>query len=192
MLSVVDGDVFGKVSKLGRAAADAVARALDGEGWDPFHASTCMDALLAAAGGIPSLVTVDRELAALRNSPLLARLGAEDALNRIREATFGDGCTELDMLLRSAVDRCVGRGEFVLRSVLECFCGLLLDQSILTGRGGFMEQHGHSRLAEARSILAPVATAAAAILSLRPDAKRLGLARKHANLEPQSNLLGGS
>jgi hypothetical protein len=39
MLSGVDCDVFGKVSKLGRAAADAVARALDGEDWDPFHMS---------------------------------------------------------------------------------------------------------------------------------------------------------
>lgn len=146
MLSGVDGDVFGRVTKLGRAAADAVARALAGESWDAFHASRCIDALLAAA---------------------------------------------LDLILRSAVERSILRGDFVLRSILERFCGQLLDRAVLTGRGGYIEDHGHASLDEARAILAPVASAAAAILEARPTAKRVGLARPHADLGPDTDLLGG-
>ncbi len=186
----MDGDVFGKVTKLGRAACDAVARAVAGQAWDAFHASKCIDALLAAAGGIPSLAVVDAELAALRDLPLLARLGTEDALQRIRESGFGPDCTELDMILRSVVERAVRRGEFGVRVVLKRFCGELLDRAVLTGRGGFMEQYGHAQLDEARAVLAPVAQAAAERLEVRPTAKRLSLARPHANLTPTSDLLG--
>jgi hypothetical protein len=191
MLSDVDGDVFGRVTKLGRAAAEAVARALAGESWDAFHASRCIDALVVAADGIPSLVIIASELAGLRNSPLLARLGTEDALQRIREATLGRGCTELDLILRSAVERSVLRGEFVLQSILERFCGQLLERTVLTGRGGFIEEHGHAAPNEARAVLAPVASAAAAILDARPTVKRLGLARSHADVGPNTDLLGG-
>jgi hypothetical protein len=187
----VDGDVFGRVTKLGLATCEAVARAVAGEPWDAFHASKCIDTLLTAAGGIPSLIVVEAELAALRDSPLLARLGTEDALQRIRESTFGPGCTELDLILRSTVERAVLRGEFGMRVILEHFCAELLDRAALTSRGGFIEQYGHAQLDEARTVLAPVALAAAAGLERRPDAKRLSLARAHANLTPSSNLLGG-
>jgi hypothetical protein len=190
MLSGVDGDVFGKVSKLGRAAADAVARALAGEPWDPFHASRCMDALLTTARGIPTLIVVERELNALQSSPLLASLGIQDALDRVRAATLVEGCTELDILLRGAVESSVKRRDFEFRSVVERFCALMLDRCILTGRGGFMEQRGHAQLGEARALLAPTGSATAATLCARPDARRLGLARSHAKLGPQSDLLG--
>jgi hypothetical protein len=134
---------------------------------------------------------VDAELAVLRDSPLLARLGTEDALQRIREAGIGPGCTDLDLILRSVVGSAVRRGEFGLREVTEGFCMAVLDRAVLTGRGGFMNQYGHAQLEEARAVLSPVARAAAARLELRPGAKRLTLARAHANLTPTSDLLGG-
>jgi hypothetical protein len=187
----VDGDVFGKVTKLGRAAADAVARAIGGESWDAFHASRCIDTLLIAADGIPSLVAIVAELAGLRGSPLLARFETEGALRRIREATLASGCTELDLILRSNVERSVLRGELALRTILERFFSQLLDRAILTGRGGFMENHGASQLAQARAVLAPVACGAAEALEARPTAKRLGLARPHADVTAETDLLGG-
>jgi hypothetical protein len=191
MLSVVDGDVFGRVTKLGRAASDAVARALSGASWDPFCASRCIDTLVVAANGIPSLGVVVAELKALHNSPPLAPLGRDGALQRIREATLASGCTELDLILRSNVERSILRGEFVLRPVLERFCGQLLDRAILVGRAGFMEDYGASRLDEARAVLAPIAVRAAAVLEARPTAKRLGLSRTHANVTAETDLCGG-
>lgn len=190
MLSVVDGDVFGRVTKLGRAAAEGVARAINGAPWDRFHASRCIDRLLGAANGIPSLVTVIAELEVLRGSPLLARLEREGALQRIRQATLAEGCTELDLILRSTVERCILRDEFVLRPILQRFCEQLLDRAVLVGLAGFMEEHGPSRLHEARAVLAPVAAAAAAVLEARPTAKRLGLARAHADVTAETDLLG--
>jgi hypothetical protein len=187
----VDGDVFGKVTKLGRAASDAVARALAGGTWDAFHASRCIDALIAAADGIPSLIVIDAELASLRTSPLFARLETENVLGRIRDASIGLGCTELDLILRSSVERSVLRGEFGLPAVLERFCGQLLERAILTGRGGFIEEHGPGALDDARAVLASTAVAAAAVLNVRPHAKRLGLARSHADVGPNTDLLGG-
>ena len=192
MLSVVDGDVFGKVTKLGRAAADAVARAVAGQAWDPFHATKCIDTLLVAADGIPSLVTVVTELAALRGSPLLARLETDAALQRIRDAVLTSGCTELDLILRSNVERSVLRGEFALRPILERFCEQLLDRAILVGRAGFMEEYGTAQLDSARAMLVPIAAAAAALLEERPTAKRLGLSRPHADVTAETNLLGGA
>ena len=96
MVSSVDGDVFGRVTKLGRAAAEAVARAVAGESWDPFYASRFIDTLVGAADGIPSLATVVAELAALRRSPLLAALET----SQLQLTTFsvyetGTGCMNL-------------------------------------------------------------------------------------------------
>jgi hypothetical protein len=191
MLGGVDGDVFGKVTRLGRAAAEAVSRAIAGEMWDPYHASRCLDVLIAAANGIPSLPVALAELAGLRGSPLLARFAAENALQRIREASSGPKCTVLDLILRSVVERSILRGDLATQSILNCYCGEVLDRAILTGRGGFMDQHGPALLNEARGVLAPVALAAATILEARPDAKRLGLARSHADVTPDTNLLVG-
>jgi hypothetical protein len=191
MLSDVDGDVFGSVTKLGRAAADAVWRALGGEPWDPFYASRCVDTLIDAADGLPSLVTVIRELAALRDSPLLAGVETEGALGRIRDATLASDCTDLDLILRSNVERSVLRGELRLERILDRFCRQLLDRAVLDGRGGFMEQYGTAHLKEARAVLLPVASAAAAALEARPTAKRLGLARSHADVTAETDLLGG-
>lgn len=185
----MDGDVFGKVTKLGRAAAEAVARAINGEPWDPFHASRCVDVLIAAAGGIPSLVDVVAEFEELHDAPLLARLQRDGALERIREASLQPGCTELDLILRSKAERCVLRGEFAIRPVLEGFCGQMLERAVLTGRGGFMEEYGSSQLDQARAVLAPEVSAAAA--ALEATAKRLDLARAHAAITVETNLLGG-
>jgi hypothetical protein len=164
MLSVVDGDVFGRVTNLGRAAAEAVARAVGGASWDAFDASRCIDALLAAApDGIPSLVTVASELAALRDSPLLARVETDGALRRIHEATLASGSTELDLILRSHVVRSILHSEFALRTILDRFCGQLLERAILTGRGGFMEHYGSRRHGSRR----PLCDGAAGCRSVR-------------------------
>lgn len=187
----MDGDVFGRVTRLGRAAAEAVARAIGGESWDPFYAERCIDDLIVAAGGIPSLIVVVGELGALRDAPLLARFQREDALRRIREATHASGSTELDLILRSSAERLILRGEFRLGAILERFFGQLLERSVLTGRGGFMEQYGSAKLDDARAVLVAVACVAAAALEARPTAKRLGLARPHAALTAETNLLGG-
>lgn len=187
----MDGDIFGTVTKLGRGAADAVFRALAGNKWDPFLASRTLDVLLNAAGGIPSLPVVAVELAALRGSPLLARLETEGSPRQIREASLGPGCTELDLILRPVVERAILAGEYGFPKVLERFCAALLERAILCGRGGFLEEHGTALLQKARDVLAPVAAAAAAILYARPDAKRLGLARPRADLKPDTDLRGG-
>jgi hypothetical protein len=82
------------------------------------------------------------------------------------------------------------RGEYDRTRVLECFFERLLDMTIITPRGGFIDRAGHARTAEARALLKPIAASAAAVLARRPDARRLGLARPHAQLQPDSNLLG--
>ena len=191
MLRRMDGDVFGRVTKLGRAAAEAVARAVSGKSWDPFHASKCVDSLIAAASGIPSLVYLVGELERLRSAPLLARFNIDGALQRIREASLQPGCTVLDVILRSNAERFLLRGEFAARPILEGFCVDLLDQAVLTGRAGFMEEYGSSQIEQARAVLAPVASAAAAALEARPRAKRLGLARALADVTADTDLLGG-
>jgi hypothetical protein len=80
MLTDVDGDIFGAVTRLGRDAAEGVARATRGEAWDPFLAARCLDVLLMSADGVPSLPSVLRELEALRASPLLARTLVESSV----------------------------------------------------------------------------------------------------------------
>jgi hypothetical protein len=187
----VDGDVFSRVSKQGRAAADAVLRTIRGEPWDPFHATRCIERLINGAKGIPSLRVVAAELAGLRQAPLLAPVAVDDALARIRSATLAEpGCTELDLVLRSNVERSVLRGDHQLRPILESFCGQLLERAVLTGRNGFMERNGLGLLARAHAVLAPVATAAAAALDARPSARRLRLSQRYANVTPTTNLLG--
>lgn len=82
---VVDGDIFGAVTRLGRDAADAIARSLEGGAWDPFSAARCLDVLHSEAGGIPSLPAILRELEALRSAPLLAYTQREAVAERINE-----------------------------------------------------------------------------------------------------------
>jgi hypothetical protein len=187
----VDGDIFGAVTRLGRDAADAITSALRGGVWDPFLPARCLDVLHAAAGGIPSLPGVLRELEDLRSAPLLAHTQREAAIERInnivRQAT---GATTLDLMLRSAVERSVLIGEYASLRVLERFCQTLLDSAVIYPRGGYLETAGHGRKEEARLLLAPIAAAAAEILAERPDAKLLRLARPHANLQPDTDLLG--
>jgi hypothetical protein len=188
----VDGDVFSRVSKQGRAAADAVSRAIRGEPWEPFHAHRCIERLINGAKGIPSLRVVASELAALRDSPLLVPVVVEGALGRIRNATLTlAGCTELDLILGKNVERCVLRGEYRLRPILERFCGQLLERAVLTGRNGFMERNGIGLLTKAHAVLASVASGAAAALDARPSAQRLRLSRRYADVTPTTNLLGG-
>lgn len=191
MLPSMDGDVFGEVTKLGRAAADAVARALRGEPPDLYLAKRCLDALVAAAGGIPSLRVVLSELEQLREAPLFARFCREGALGRIRDASGLPGCTELDLVLRRNAERCLCRGELGARPLLERFFQDLLDRAVLTGRRGFIEEYGSSELEQARAVLAPVVAEAAAALAARPRTTRLGLAKPCADVTPETNLLEG-
>ncbi len=186
----MDDDVFGRVTKLGRDAAQAVWRALCGEPWDAFLPKRCLDALFCAADGVHSLPVVVEELAGLRDAPLLSRVGTDPAIERIRSASLEQDGSELDLILLSVAGRSILRGHYEIQGVLRRFCQELLDRIILTGRGGFLEQHGSTRLDQARTVLAPIAAEAAAILTVRPEAKRLNLARPHANIGPDSDLLG--
>lgn len=70
----MDGDVFGAVSRVGRNAADALVRALDGSPWDESSACRCLDILIATAQGVPSLPGVLQVLCEYQASPLLAAL----------------------------------------------------------------------------------------------------------------------
>jgi hypothetical protein len=191
MLNFVDGDVFGRVAKLGRAAARAVWLALDGGTWDAFLPSKCLDELFCATRGLPSLPVVVAEPTGLQDAPLLSRVGMEPAIERIRRATVGQDGSVLDLILGSVTERSILRGDYGTRGVLDRFFEELLGRAVLTGRGGFLEQHGSARLDQARTLLAPVAAAAAAVLNGRHGAKRLQLARPHANIGPDSDLLGG-
>lgn len=192
MLRSVDGDVFGAVTRLGRNAVDAVARALDGADWDPFCAERCIDVLIVKAKGIRSLPAVLAEVDALRRAPLLAGVLIEETLQRITDLTRDARGSVLELMLRSVAHRCILARQYEARVVVERLCTEMLDRAILRGRGGFLEQHGSERIGDARSVLASVAVDAASALLARPDAKRLGLARRHANVEADSDLLGGA
>jgi hypothetical protein len=166
-------------------------RAIRGEPWDPFHATRCIERLINGAKGIPSLRVIATELACLRQAPLLASVEVDAALGRMRSATLAEpGCTELDLVLRSNVERSVLRGDHRLRPILESFCGQVLERAVLTGRNGFMERNGVELLAKAHAVLVPVALAAAAALDARPSARRLHLSQRYANVTPTTNLLG--
>jgi hypothetical protein len=193
MLRHMDGDIFGAVSRLGRDAAEGLVRAVHGDAWDPFLATRCMDVLVANADGIPSLPSVLEVLRDLQGSPLLAATLVEASVDRIADAVRQARGTLLDLMLRSVAERSILRGQYDPRAVLERFCAELLDRSIISGRGGFLElpDGGQAHRHEAMAIVAPVAARAAERLEARPDAKRLGLSRQHAHLVPESDLLGG-
>ena len=191
MISYVDCDVFGKASRLGRAAADALVIALDGGSWDSFHAAKAIDVVVAAAGGIPSLPLVLSELDRLERNPLLAKAMRPDVLDRI-----DDGCRSaggvLDSMLMRAAQAAVLRGDHDAHAVLSQLFRDVLDRAIVTPRGGLIDQVGPARSRRANRMLAPLASKAAGRLLARPDAKRLSLARAHnPSLVPESNLLGG-
>ncbi len=193
MLSDVDGDIFGAVTRLGRDAAEGVARAIHGGAWDPFLPARCIEVLIAKAEGIRSLPAVMDVLRAINATPLLASTLVESALERIGDAVREAKGTELDLMLRSAAQKSLLQGAYEPRAVLQRFCAELLDRSIISGRGGFLEltDGGPARSGEAMAILAPVAAQAAERLEARPDAKRLGLSRQYARLSADSDLLGG-
>jgi hypothetical protein len=187
----VDGDIFGVVTRLGRAAADAVARALEGGRWDPFFAAQCLDDLHAKAGGLPTLPGVLRILEGLRATPLLAYSQREAAIERLNDVHRNtEGVTTLDLMLRCSAEKSIWSGEYDSVRVLERYCQSALDAAIMSSRGGYLETHGHTRKEDARTLLAPIATAAAETLARRPTARRLGLAPPHANLQPDTDLLG--
>jgi hypothetical protein len=137
------------------------------------------------------LAVVRAELQTLRALPLLARASVEGTVQRIRDAALGPECTRLDLILRSVTERALFGGEFRTRPVLERFCGEVLDGAVVTGRGGFLEQHGSGQLDGARSLLVPIAVAGADVLEQRPHAKRLELARSF-RVTADTDLLGGA
>jgi hypothetical protein len=187
----VDGDVFSKVARPGRAAADAVMRALDGGVFDPFCAALCLDKLIAAAEGVPSLPGVLREVRTPDALPLFAGVLRENTGQRIASAVANAKGGILDLILKSEAQKCVHRGVRDEREMLTRFCATLLDRAIISGRNGLREKHGCERVPDVHTLLRPVAAAAAEVLLRRPDAKRLGLARRHARITPETDLLGG-
>ena len=188
----MDGDIFGAVTRPGRAAAEALSRALEGGKWDPFFAANCLDILHAQAGGVPTLPGVLAVLEDLRSEPLLAHSQREAAIERINSVHRNTaGVTTLDLMLRSAAEKLIWRGEYNPVRVVESYSQAALDAAIMSPRGGYLEIEGHGRKEGARLLLAPIAAAAAEILVKRPAARRLGLAPPHANVQPNTNLLGG-
>lgn len=188
----MDGDVFGAVSRVGRNAADALVRAVDGGVWDPFPASRCFDILINKANGVPSLPAVLRVLAELKASPLFAVL-RDFAADRIDEAVRSAAQTTiLDLQLRAVAQSCVLQGRYDPSDILTQFCGQLLDRAIVTPRGGFIELVGAQRVGAAGEYLRPIAEQAAQVLLARPEAKRLQLARRHAQIDADTDLLGAS
>ncbi|WP_437489060.1 hypothetical protein WME75_09985 [Sorangium sp. So ce1014] len=187
----MDGDVFGRVSKIGRDAGEAALRALDGCGWDPYPAERCLDILVAAADGVPSLPLVLREVRNISASPLFARMLGEHSSQRIVAAVADVKGGVLDLILKNEIQKCVLRGVFDERVILTRFCEQLLDRAIISGRDGFREQHGSERVREVQKLLRPIAASAAEVMQSRPDAKRLGLARRHPRITPETDLLGG-
>jgi hypothetical protein len=188
----VDGDIFGAVTRLGRDAAEGISLAFEGAYWDPFLAARCLDVLHAEAGGVPSLAGVIQELEALCSTPLLAHTLREAAIERIDAVVRHANGTILDLILRSVAERSILRGEYDPVRVLGRYCETLLDRAIISSRGGLLEQAGRARRDEARSRLAPVAATAAEALLARPDSKRLGLAKEHARLQSDTDLLGAT
>jgi hypothetical protein len=184
--------VFGRVTKLGRAAADALARAIEGGRWDSFYAERCVDEMVVAAQGIPSLRPIASELAVLHASPLIAPFERDRALEATRDASRGPESTELDLILCRNAERFILRNEFELRPILEDAIRQMLERAVLAGRSGFMQMYGTSHVQEARTLLAPIVARAAAALERRPTAKRLGLARVHAKVTAETDLLGGT
>ena len=189
----MDGDIFGAVTRLGRNAAEALIGALHGAECDSFHAAHCIDVLIAKAEGVSSLPAVLATLQSLRDTPLLAPTMVEGAAERIADAVRDARGTVLDLMLRSAAERCLFRGEYEPRTVLQEFCLTLLDRAIISCRGGFLElaSRDRARVGEAMARLGPLAARAAELLETRPNAKRLGLSREYARLTPDTGLLGG-
>lgn len=188
----VDGDVFGKATRIGRMAADAAWRALNGEAWDTFCAKRSLDVLITDAGGVASLPGVLRELRNLNASPLLSRVLGEHACQCIAAVVADKKGGLLDLILKSVAQSCVLCGVYNEREILTRFAAKLLDRTIVTGRGGFLEHHGSEQLPGIRALLLPVAADAAEVLQSRPDTKRLGLSRRDACITPETDLLGGS
>jgi hypothetical protein len=166
-----------------------MVRYFEGADWSPFLGARCLDVLYQEASGVPSLPAVLRELETLRSAPLLARTLRETAVERIDDIVRRASGSTLDLILRSVARRSILSGEYDARRVVGRFCETLLDVAIISPRGGFIEQAGHARKDDARALLASVAAAAADVLVNRPDAKRLGLARPHAQIQPDTNLL---
>lgn len=135
----MDGDIFGAVTRLGRAAADAVVRALEGGKWDPFFAAHCLDDLHAKAGGVPTLPGVLRILEGLRAAPLLAHSQREAAIERLNDVHRNAvGVTTLDLMLRAAAAKSIWSGEYDSVRVLERYCQSALDATIMSLRGGYL------------------------------------------------------
>ena len=188
----MDGDVFGKVWRIGRATADAIMLALDGGPWDPFCSAKCADLIFAKAGGVPSLAGVLRTVETVTEAPLLARSMAEGACGEINALVRGADCGVLDLMLGAAAQRSLLRGEHDGREIVSSFVRDVLDRAVLFGQGGAIEHHDRSSLQAAREYLAPVAADAASVLLSRPHAQRLGLARRLPRVTARTNLLGGA
>lgn len=188
----MDGDVFGAVSRVGRNAADALVRAVDGGNWDPFPASRCLDILIKKTNGVSSLPAVLQVLADLKAAPLFASL-RDLAADRIDKAVSqSQHTTILDLQLRAVAQSFVLQGRYDAAEIVTQFCRQLLDRAIITSRGGFIELVGARRIGAAAAYLGPIAEQAAEVLLARPDAKLLHLARRHAQIGADTDLLGAT
>lgn len=186
----MDGDVFSKVGREGRAAVDSLARAIEGGAWSSLNARRLADRLFTAGNQLPSLALVAAEMAQLAEAPLFADLGRESILSKLDSARHVAGATRLDMMLCRAAKSAVLRREFRMEAILNTFATQVLEQAIVYGRNGFLSVYGTSNLSKAIELLSPIASGMAMKLAARPEAKRLGMARGYPLVTANTNLLG--
>jgi hypothetical protein len=191
ILCSMDGDVFGRVTRIGRDAAEAVLAALGGQPWDAFCAERCLELLVATAGGVPSLPEVLRQIQDLNASPLLARVQAEPACDEIASIVRRVDGGILDLILRATAQKRMLQGVFDARDIVTNFVVTLLDRAVVYGRGSPIGVRSRAEIRAARERLRGVATRAAEELLQRPNAKRLGLTRNRQRITAETNLLGG-
>mgnify|MGYP000909771094 CR=1 FL=1 len=189
----MDDDVFGKCSRLGRDAGEAVARAVRGGPLDPFLPAKCLDRVFALGGGLPSWHVVEREAHALRgrNLHLFAELETERAIKNVESAVRAPGTTVLDLKLGASFCRAALGGDVSLEGIVRDFVTNVTDAAMLTGRGGFVERYGPRQLSQARALLDPTISEATKVLMARPTAKRLRLSAGLGKVTPETDLCGG-
>jgi hypothetical protein len=187
----MDGDVFGKVTRIGRDAAEAVLGTLGGQPWDAFCAERCLELLVATAGGVPSLPEVLGQIEGLNASPLLARVRAEAVCDEIASIERRTDGGILDLILKATAQKRILQGVFDSRDIVTNFVVALLDRAVVYARGSPIGVRGCAEIRAARQRLHGVAERAAAELLQRPNAKRLGLTRNRPRITAETNLLGG-
>lgn len=190
----MDGDIFGAASRLGRQAAEAVRAALHGDAIDPFLPARCLERVFNLAAGVPSIAPVLERFSHLRDQPLLMPLLRDSALDDLEDIVCAAKGTILDRMFLVAAQRRLIAGDCDAFRLINDFFLDVLDRAIVSPRGGLMdlERGLYAAREEARRLLAPIAVEAATEIARRPEARRIGIAKRYAGIEATTDLLGGA